>query len=145
MKKITKIFIVIDLIVIFILGLMLGPLKKSIINNNLNKQVLLNTLYKANDIKKSLSSKTNLTINNKVETEPKLVEVKETKMNEYDIEILTPNEDNNDYKLMNLKIGGFDAFLVALYDPTKVHLISKEVLGTDSGEKLINMCNRYEK
>ena len=143
MKKITKIFIIIDLIVILILGLMLGPLKKGIISKNLNKHVLLNTLYKEKDIKQSLSNKTNLTINNKIETEPKLVEVKESKMNEYDIDILTPDADNNDYKLMNLKIGGFDAFLVALYDPTKVHLISKEVLGTDSGEKLISMCNRY--
>ena len=144
MKKITIVFIVIDLIVIMVLSLMLGPLKNKIIKNNLNKHVLINSLYKDRDIIKTLASETKLKINSEIKEEPKKVEIAKSKINEYDIQILTPNEGNNDYKVMNLKIGGYDAFLVAIYDPTKVHAVTKETLGTTYGEKLTSMCNRYK-
>ena len=143
LKKITIVFIIIDLIVFMILGIMLGPLKSKIISNNLSKHTLVNSLYKERDILKELKNKTEYKINNTYEEEPKLIEQAKSKMNEYDIQILTPNADNNDYKLMNLKIGGYDAFLVAIYDSTKVHVITKETLGTQYGEKLTSMCSRY--
>lgn len=142
-KKITIVFIIIDLLVLTILGLLIGPLKSKIISSNMSKHTLISTLYKEKDILKELSNKTELKLNNKYEEEPKLVEIPKTKMNEYDLQILTPDEGNNDYKLMNLKIGNNDAFLVAIYDPTKVHVVTKETLGTQYGEKLTAMCNRY--
>ena len=142
-KKITVVFIIIDLVVLLFLGLMIGPLKNKIISSNLNKHVLINTLYKSKDVSKVLASKTTLKIDKKYEKEIKKVEVAKSKINEYDIQILTPEEGNNDYKLMNLKIAGYDAFLVAIYDPTKVHVITKETLGTQYGERLTVMCNRY--
>ena len=56
--------------------------------------------------------------------------------------MLTRNEGDL-YKLINLKVGSANGYLVAIYDPTKVQLISKEVLGTDTGERIITMCERY--
>lgn len=143
LKKITIVFIIIDLVIFTVLGLILGPLKNKIILSNLSKHTLITTLYKEKDILNALSNKTKLELNSKYIEEPKLIEQVKSKINEYDIEILTPNEDNNDYKLMNLKIGGYDAFLVAIYDPTKVHVVTKETLGTQYGEKLTVMCSRY--
>jgi len=50
---------------------------------------------------------------------------------------------NDDYKLLNIKVDGWDAFLVAIYDPSKVKVISKEVLATGGpGERTIFMCER---
>ena len=142
LKKTTIVFIVIDLVVFLVLGLMLGPLKSKIISKNLSKHVLVSSLYKEKDVLNELSKKTVLKINNKYDEEPAEIEEVKSKINEYDIQILTPDEGNDDFKMMNLKIGGYDAFLVAIYDPSKVHIVTKEVLGTDSGEKLVNMCNR---
>ena len=142
-KKITIVFMVLDIVVLLVLGLMIGPLKSKLISSNLNKHVFINTLYKEKDILNELSKKTVLKVNTKQEEEPKMIEISKSKINEYDTQILTPDSNNNDYKVMNLKIGGYDAFLVAIYDPTKVHVVSKEVLGTTYGEKLTSMCNRY--
>lgn len=143
LKKTTIVFIVIDLVIILVLGLMIGPLKNKIIANNFSKHVFISSLYKTRDINKTLADKTVYKINNKYEKEVKEVEIEKSKINEYDIQILTPDEGNNDYKLMNLKIAGYDAFLVAIYDPTKVHVVTKETLGTQYGERLTVMCNRY--
>ena len=52
-------------------------------------------------------------------------------------------KDNNDYKLINVKVGGYDAFLVAIYDPSRIKLITKEKLGTGAyGENILKMCKR---
>lgn len=143
LKKITLVFVILDIIIIMILGLMLGPLKSKIINNNLNKHVLVNTLYKENDVLKGLAKKTSIKIKNKIDYEPKLVEINSSKFNDYETQVLTPDEGNDEYKLINLKVGGYDSFLVVIYNPSKVHIVTKEVLGTEYGESLIKMCNRY--
>lgn len=63
---------------------------------------------------------------------------------EYEEELLTRDEDNDLYKLIELKVGGSNAYLVAIYDPTKVRLITtkKFNIGT-TGERIITMCERY--
>ena len=68
---------------------------------------------------------------------------KDTYKDEYEKELLTRDEGNNLYKLINLKVGNADAYLVAIYEPDKIQLISKEQLGTQSGERIITMCERY--
>lgn len=139
----VKIFLGLDLFVICILGILLGPLKNKIINKNFDNPTLINTLYKDKDILKELSKSTKLKINDEYEEEPTRIELPKSKINEYDVQILTPDEGNNDYKLIKLEIAGYEAYLVAIYDSTKVHVVTKEVLGTETGEKLINICNRY--
>ena len=142
-KKITLVFVVIDILLVILVLLFKGPLKNKIISSNLNKKAFIYTLYSSNDVIKSVGEKTTLKINGKLPEEIKKVDITETKVNEYDVQILTPDPDNDDYKLMKLDIGGYEAFLVVIYDPTKVHIITKEVLGTSTGERVISMCNRY--
>ena len=43
---------------------------------------------------------------------------------------------------MDIKVGSADGHLVAIYDPSRVHLISKQQLGTKYGERVITMCQR---
>lgn len=68
--------------------------------------------------------------------------IKTTFKDKYEEELLTRKEGDL-YKLINLKVGSANGYLVAIYDPTKVQLISKQVLGTSTGERIITMCERY--
>jgi exopolysaccharide biosynthesis protein len=71
-------------------------------------------------------------------------EEKDTYEDEYDKEILTRDAGNDLYKVINLKVGGSNAYLVAIYDPTKVHLISTKKFNVGTyGERIITMCERY--
>ena len=68
---------------------------------------------------------------------------KYTYENEYDKEILIREEGNNDYKLIETKVGNYDAFLVAIYDPSKIHVVTKTKLGAGAyGENMVSMCKR---
>lgn len=143
LKKGTIFLIIVDVLIIVGILLVKGPLKNKIIQKNINEKKIIYTLYKDADLKNYSIKNTKIKINNKLEEEPEKIETKTSKINEYDIQILTPDPGNNDYKLMRLEIGGYEAFLVAIYDPTKVHIITKETLGTSAGERVISMCNRY--
>lgn len=144
MKKGTIFLVVIDILIVVIILLVKGPLKNKIIDINMNKKKIVYSIYKEKDVKNYALNNTKLALKNKLNETPEKMEVTEAKINEYDIKILTPDPGNNDYKLMKLDIGGYEAYLVAIYDPTKVHIITKETLGTTVGERVISMCNRYK-
>ncbi len=63
--------------------------------------------------------------------------------NKYEKELLTRDEGNDLYKVLNIKVGGADAYLVAIYDPSKVKAIGMKEFGGKSGERIITMCKRY--
>ena len=65
-------------------------------------------------------------------------------LNEYEKELLTKDEGNDLYKVLNITIGNSKAYLVAIYDPTKVKLIRTKAfnIGT-TGERILTMCQRY--
>ena len=64
--------------------------------------------------------------------------------NKYDEEILTRDVGNKDYKVINLKVGLSKAYLIAIYDPTKVSLIRAKNFNIGRyGEQVTAMCNRY--
>ena len=64
--------------------------------------------------------------------------------NEYDEEILTRSPGNDDYKIINLKVGLSKGYLIAIYDPTKVSLIRAKNFNIGRyGEQVTYMCNRY--
>lgn len=144
MKKGTIFLVVVDILIIAIVLLVKGPLKNKIIDSNINsKKKVVYSIYKEKDVKNYAVNNTKLKIEKAVEEAPEKIEAKTSKINEYDVKILTPDPNNNDYKLMKLEIGGYEAYLVAIYDPTKVHIITKQTLGTEVGERVISMCNRY--
>lgn len=64
--------------------------------------------------------------------------------NKYDEEILTRDGKNNDYKIINLKVGISKAYLIAIYEPTKVSLIRAKNFNIGTyGEQVTAMCKRY--
>ena len=64
--------------------------------------------------------------------------------NEYDKEILTRDSGNEDYKIINLKIGISKGYLIAIYKPEKVTLIRAKNFNIGRyGEQVTAMCTRY--
>ena len=64
--------------------------------------------------------------------------------NEYDKEILTRDPGNEDYKIINLKVGISKGYLIAIYKPEKVTLIRAKNFNIGKyGEQVSAMCTRY--
>ena len=62
-----------------------------------------------------------------------------TYKNEYEKEILDRDEDNNDYKIIEISGKGYSGYLVAVYDPSRIHTVVTAKLGT-SGQYLTKMA-----
>lgn len=64
--------------------------------------------------------------------------------NKYDEEVLTRSPGNEDYKIINIKVGISKGYLIAIYKPTKVSLIRAKNFNVGRyGEQVTTMCNRY--
>ena len=62
----------------------------------------------------------------------------------YDKEILTRENGNEDYKIINLKVGISKGYLIAIYKPEKVSLIRAKNFNIGRfGEQVTAMCARY--
>ncbi len=71
---------------------------------------------------------------------------KEKYENEYDEAILTRDPGNDIFKYLKVKVGKYDAHLVAIYDPSMVTLLTckKFNTGNNSGkETVLSMAKRY--
>lgn len=149
-KKTTYLLIVLDLIAISCFVLAYGPFgyfRNLFVNTALktmHHQYFAYVLYSEKTVENIKNDNYFVRINDTSKTEDIVIDTNEKKeyQNEYDKEILTRNNPTDEYKLMNIKVGSADAYLVAIYDPSKVHLISKQQLGTENGERIITMCKR---
>ena len=149
--KTTKLFIVLDLLAITCFVLVYGPwdylrnLYVSTAMRTMEHQYLANVFYSEETIQEVLNSNYIIELNDNTNLDNVVIDTKKKKeyKDEYEKELLTREPGNDLYKIINLKVGNSDAYLVAIYDPTKVQLISKEKLGTDMGERTITMCQRY--
>lgn len=147
----TIIFIILDCLAIGGFIITYGPwdtLRNLYVNtamNTMDHQYLARIFYSEERVNQIMSGNYFVTINENVNLDEIVINTSEktTYKDEYEKELLTREEGNNLYKLINLKVGNADAYLVAIYDPTKVQLISKEKLGTETGERVIDMCKRY--
>lgn len=112
--------------------------------NTMEHQYLARVFYSQKTINKVMSSNYFVELNTDANLDDIVIDtsIKTTFKDKYEEELLTRNEGDL-YKILNIKVGSANGYLVAIYDPTKVQLISKEVLGTSSGERIITMCERY--
>ena len=112
--------------------------------NTMNHQYFAKVFYSDKAIKKVMDSNYFVQLNTDANLDEIIIDtsIKTTFKDKYEEELLTRNEGDL-YKLINLKVGNADGYLVAIYDPTKVQLISKETFGTQYGELIITMCERY--
>ena len=107
---------------------------------------LANIFYSEETIDKIMNSNYFIEIKEAVELDDIVIDTKpkESYENEYDKEILTRTPGNEDYKIINVKVGISKGYLIAIYDPNKVSLIraSKFNIG-GYGEQVTKMCKKY--
>ena len=111
----------------------------------MNHQYLAKIFYSDKTIEKVMNSNYLIKINDKVNLDNIVINTKDTGhyKNKYEEQILKRENKNDSYKLINTKVGSANAYLVAIYEPKKVRLVSKETLGTEKGEQLKSICKRY--
>ncbi len=61
--------------------------------------------------------------------------------NEYEKEILVKDDDNDLYKLIPITGNGYQGFLVAIYDPSRIHIATTNYLGV-RGESILTVSKR---
>ena len=151
MKKFTIAAIIIDILVAICFFVTYGveSFRNTIIMTSLNTkthQYIAYTFYSEETIRAVQALDTFTPINEEVDLDDIVIdtEIRDTFDNEYDEQILTRDEGNNDYKYLKIKVGGYDAHLTAIYDPSKVKLIHSKTFNTGTGQESIPaMCNRY--
>lgn len=144
-------FIIMDIIVAFCFFLAYGPYDKlrnlyvTTAMKTMKHQYLAYIFYSESTIQKILDSNYFVAIEEEVNLDDIVIDTgeKDNYNNEYDERILTRDEGNDLYKILKVKIGISDAFLVAIYDPRKVQLISTEEFTATSYERILTMCKRY--
>ncbi len=145
MKKIYKttiVFFSIDLLLCLGFFLLYGPMQKKLINSLIKNEEVLYTLWDKDLVWETITYQDNTIKGN--EEVVKEINLKEEEISEYEKEILT-RKDNQEYKLINMKIDGYNAYMVVIYDPSKVELIHSKTFNTgNSQETVINMCKRYK-
>ena len=149
-KKTTYLFILLDLMVFACFFLAYGPVsyfRNLFVNTALktmHHRYFAYVIYSEDTVEQIKKSNYFVKIKDTSNTDDIVINTEEKQKydNEYDAQLLTRDKGNDDYKVLKIKVGSADGYLVAIYDPSKVHLIAKEQLGTQYGERVITMCER---
>lgn len=151
-KKKTILFIILDLLAIGGFIMMYGPwdeIRNFYVNTAMktkDHKYFANIFYSQKTIDKIISSNYFIEITEKPVLDEIIIDTspKPSYDNKYDEEILTRNPGNDDYKIINIKVGISKGYLIAIYNPTKVSLIrSKNFNVGGYGEQVTTMCKRY--
>lgn len=150
-RKTTILFIFLDICVAFCFLLVYGPytgFRNLIINTAMitkTHQYIAYTFWSDEVIQEVLSQSAYIPINDAVDLDKIVIDTKpkDSYENEYDEQLLTRDPGNEDYKYLKVKVGKYDAHLVAIYDPSKVELIHSKSFNTGTGqERVKDMCER---
>lgn len=150
--KSTIVFIVLDIIVATCFFLAYGPYDKlrnlyvTTAMNTMSHQYLAKVFYSDETIKKIMDSNFFVEIKDNTNVDDLIIDTSEKDHydNKYQEELLTREPGNDLYKIIDLKIGNSNGYLVAIYKPEKVKLISTKQFNAGTyGERIITMCERY--
>ena len=145
-KLFCIIFLILDIVLgitLFVFNFIPSIREKIILSSIDSNKWLVYTLYSEDTVSKVISNKNQVKLENTKDLDKIVVESKPLQIieSEYDEAILT--KDNDNYKLLNITVGGYKAYLVAIYDPSKVQLIHSKTFNTGTGqEKIKDMCVR---
>ena len=145
-KLFCIVFLILDIVLgitLFVFNFIPSIREKIILSSIDSNKWLVYTLYSEKTISKVINNKNQVKLENTKDLDKIVVESKPLQIieSEYDEAILT--KDNDDYKLLNITVGGYKAYLVAIYDPSKVQLIHSKTFNTGTGqEKIKDMCAR---
>lgn len=132
MKFITKLFIFIDILAIICFFLMYGPYNKirvflvTTAMETMNHKYLAHIFYSDTVINNILANNYYISINGDSDPSRVTIGLAENSVNYesiYEKEILEHDEEQL-YKLIEFKYNEFDCYLVAIYDPKRVHAVS---------------------
>lgn len=151
-KKLLIICIILDLLAIGGFVMMYGPwdtVRNFYVTTAMktkDHKYFAKIFYSDKTIEKILNSNYFIEIKEDVVLDDIIIDTspKKNYKNEYDKEILTRDSGNEDYKIINLKIGISKAYLIAIYKPEKVKLIRAKNFNIGRyGEQVTAMCTRY--
>lgn len=134
-----------DVIAIIVLFLLYGPYSGfrdwlvTTAMSTMRHQYLATTFYSQEAINKILEN--NVVIEPEFNTDTNLIVAESHEyIDEYDKEILEHNE-NDLYKVIEIKGSGYNGYMAAIYDPSKIKLVTSKYLGS-RGEYLVDMAKR---
>lgn len=151
-SKLTILFIILDLLAISGFVMMYGPwpkVRNFYVNTAMktkDHQYLAKVFYNDETISEIMNSNYFIEIKEKVKLDDVVIDTapKSSYKDKYEEEIFTRDGNNNDYKIINIKVGISKGYLIAIYDPTKVSLIRAKNFNIGRyGEQVTAMCNRY--
>lgn len=150
--KTTILFIILDLIAAWCFFMMYGPwnyvknLYVTTAMQTMNHQYLAKVFYNQNTIDKIMANNYLVAIEEDANTDEIVIDTKEktTYKDKYEEELFTRNNPNDTYKVINIKVGNANGYLVAIYEPEKVRLLrTKKFNAGTFGERVVDMCKRY--
>ena len=136
-KLFCIIFLILDIVLgitLFVFNFIPSIREKIILSSIDSNKWLVYTLYSEDTVSKVINNKNQVKLENTKDLDKIVVESKPLQIieSEYDEAILT--KDNDNYKLLNITVGGYKAYLVAIYDPSKVQLIHSKTFNTGTGQ-----------
>lgn len=154
MKKLTITFIILDILVATCFFVVYSPLFQNLQNTIISTAAVTKThgyishiFYSDERINKIVALNTVPQIDEKIDLNQVVIDTKprESYDNKEDEEILTRDPQNEDYKYIKVKVGKTDAHLIAIYDPSKVRILTCKKFNTKdkSGrETVLTMTKR---
>ncbi len=149
--KTTKLFIVLDILVAICFFIMYGPFsyfRNVLVTTALKTKThawIAYTFFSEDRVNKINSQFSYIPLTDAVDLDKIVIDNSERKNydNKYDKAILTRDKGNKDYKLLDIEVAGYEAHLVAIYNPAKVKLITSKSFNTGVGaEKVMSICER---
>lgn len=155
MKKLTIFFVVIDILVAICFFVVYGPFetfRNTIITTAISTKThdyIAYTFYSEEKVREVLDLNSYVPLTDDVDLNAIVIDTspRDTYDNEYDEEILTRTPGNDIYKYIKVKVGAYNGHLVAIYDPSKVVLMTCKKFNTSnrSGkERVLSMAKRYK-
>jgi len=154
MKKLTITFIILDILVAICFFVVYAPpfktLQYTIISTAINTKThdyIAYTFYSEEHVNKVVSQNNYIPISEEIDLNDIVIDTspRESYDNQYDEAILTRDVGNEDYKYLKIKVGKYDAHLVAIYDPANVKLITCKKFNTSNSsgkESVLKMSKR---
>ena len=148
----TIFFVICDLIASACFVMMYGPfdyvrnLYVTTAMQTMNHQYLAKVFYSDDTISNIQTSNYFVTINENTNMNDIIINTKEktTYKDMYEEELLTRENEDDLYKVLEVKVGNAKGYLTAIYDPTKVRLLrTKRFNAGGYGERVVDMCKRY--
>jgi exopolysaccharide biosynthesis protein len=154
MKKLIITFIILDILVAICFFVVYSPVFENLQNTIISTATVTKThgyiahiFYSDQRIKKVTALNSVPKIDEEIDLNRVVIDTKPRTSydNPYDEAILTRDKGNEDYKYISVKVGKYDGHLVAIYDPSKVHIITGKKFNTSnkSGkETVLQMTKR---